>query len=725
MCTTQEKLKHQNHNYHHSSSHTLNLRSLCPPRPPTPNLIQRAYLILVPPRSPTKVPNFCLGLFSMTAPQSSQSYGGLAGSPSIFEIFAQAKKLLALQPRMENRQLRKDIARSQQVRCSSSQISTPSHPTISNDPSKALDLLLPLLVDDTGNGAMLAAVEMPMKIKNLISQLEITPSSMNDSPPSNCVLVAAEPMWNGETTVSVPSIKKEPSGGVSAVQVQSFKMVMSTPTNSNSTNQPRKSNLTSSLQSQHRVLSQLRELDRLAGPNGPREVEPKPEKKPAPPKPKHTECFNCHTLKTPLWRKDPTGNTLCNACGLFYKLHGTTRPLSLKTDVIKKRSSRRPSSTPKTTGQTNPPGSAPSSFPRNTHSMLDFRLRPDSMGSLPIQSQASVFASGVSPALFGNTHNSVGSAHDASSRPKNVPILPKPLYAGSPSTSLATTPVHNGSFSYKSASQAQLSTPSSPYSTSATLEFKRKKSEVSFQEMSDSYGRRAPSLLTMSSSFTNINPSIKRGFLASSFNRRTSLTSVNRKHSYTTTQNVGSSPSTGPFPSNTGYPNLRLASTPQPTTQSSATYFDHPSAPPSFVHPESLPLLQGINALAEDNHSVPSPSSYSSSGQVTARQSFAAPSELANYVGSLKSKTADDMDTDDFFKNYTSLHNDVDDELIPMEHATSLIANMGSRYDIKPPKGQSSLTHGLKGQASQHGGLLHNNCNDANESDLDWLKFEI
>ena len=26
-----------------------------------------------------------------------------------------------------------------------------------------------------------------------------------------------------------------------------------------------------------------------------------------------------------------------NACGLFYKLHGVVRPLSLKTDVIKKR----------------------------------------------------------------------------------------------------------------------------------------------------------------------------------------------------------------------------------------------------------------------------------------------------------------------------------------------------------------------------------------------------
>ncbi|PHZ07314.1 GATA-domain-containing protein, partial [Rhizopus microsporus ATCC 52813] len=48
-------------------------------------------------------------------------------------------------------------------------------------------------------------------------------------------------------------------------------------------------------------------------------------------------CSNCQTTTTPLWRRDPQGLPLCNACGLFYKLHGSVRPLSLKTDVIKKR----------------------------------------------------------------------------------------------------------------------------------------------------------------------------------------------------------------------------------------------------------------------------------------------------------------------------------------------------------------------------------------------------
>lgn len=48
-------------------------------------------------------------------------------------------------------------------------------------------------------------------------------------------------------------------------------------------------------------------------------------------------CTNCGTSNTPSWRRNTEGDPLCNACGLFLKLHGTLRPLSLKTDVIKRR----------------------------------------------------------------------------------------------------------------------------------------------------------------------------------------------------------------------------------------------------------------------------------------------------------------------------------------------------------------------------------------------------
>lgn len=48
-------------------------------------------------------------------------------------------------------------------------------------------------------------------------------------------------------------------------------------------------------------------------------------------------CHNCKTNTMPLWRRDKNGNTLCNACGLFLKLHETSRPINLKTNVIKSR----------------------------------------------------------------------------------------------------------------------------------------------------------------------------------------------------------------------------------------------------------------------------------------------------------------------------------------------------------------------------------------------------
>ncbi len=59
-----------------------------------------------------------------------------------------------------------------------------------------------------------------------------------------------------------------------------------------------------------------------------------------------TTCTNCFTQTTPLWRRNPEGQPLCNACGLFLKLHGVVRPLSLKTDIIKKRNRGGANSTP-------------------------------------------------------------------------------------------------------------------------------------------------------------------------------------------------------------------------------------------------------------------------------------------------------------------------------------------------------------------------------------------
>ncbi|RKO99233.1 hypothetical protein CXG81DRAFT_6934, partial [Caulochytrium protostelioides] len=47
-------------------------------------------------------------------------------------------------------------------------------------------------------------------------------------------------------------------------------------------------------------------------------------------------CVNCQTRTTPLWRRTADG-PCCNACGLYLRQRGAHRPLRLKTDAPRKR----------------------------------------------------------------------------------------------------------------------------------------------------------------------------------------------------------------------------------------------------------------------------------------------------------------------------------------------------------------------------------------------------
>ncbi|KAJ7023147.1 hypothetical protein C8F04DRAFT_1213332 [Mycena alexandri] len=49
------------------------------------------------------------------------------------------------------------------------------------------------------------------------------------------------------------------------------------------------------------------------------------------------ECSHCHTHRTSVWRRSKTGAKLCNACGVYARLRGRDRPLSLRRNKIRPR----------------------------------------------------------------------------------------------------------------------------------------------------------------------------------------------------------------------------------------------------------------------------------------------------------------------------------------------------------------------------------------------------
>uniref|UniRef100_A0A8R1XW96 GATA-type domain-containing protein n=1 Tax=Onchocerca volvulus TaxID=6282 RepID=A0A8R1XW96_ONCVO len=63
----------------------------------------------------------------------------------------------------------------------------------------------------------------------------------------------------------------------------------------------------------------------------------KPKKRQSAQKRTGIECVNCKTNNTTLWRRNSLGQPVCNACGLYHKLHNISRPISMKKDGIQTR----------------------------------------------------------------------------------------------------------------------------------------------------------------------------------------------------------------------------------------------------------------------------------------------------------------------------------------------------------------------------------------------------
>lgn len=63
-----------------------------------------------------------------------------------------------------------------------------------------------------------------------------------------------------------------------------------------------------------------------------------------------TSCVNCKTTTTTLWRRNHNGESVCNACGLYYKLHNVSRPMSMKKEGIQTRNRKLSSKSKKKKG---------------------------------------------------------------------------------------------------------------------------------------------------------------------------------------------------------------------------------------------------------------------------------------------------------------------------------------------------------------------------------------
>ncbi|XP_041080249.1 transcription factor GATA-5-like [Polyodon spathula] len=98
-------------------------------------------------------------------------------------------------------------------------------------------------------------------------------------------------------------------------------------------------------------------------------------------------CTNCHTTTTTLWRRNAEGEPVCNACGLYMKLHGVARPLAMKKESIQTRK-RKPKNLNKCKNSTGSSASSTNSPPLITTSESASTIKSEpNMSASPFSGQ--------------------------------------------------------------------------------------------------------------------------------------------------------------------------------------------------------------------------------------------------------------------------------------------------------------------------------------------------
>jgi hypothetical protein len=108
-------------------------------------------------------------------------------------------------------------------------------------------------------------------------------------------------------------------------------------------------------------------------------------------------CAHCNATDSPLWRRGEKGETLCNACGLYWKHHNTYRPVNV-VDVLEDKSGGRPKQ-------------------QKSRSQRHQKGSPKKTSSLPVDEQ------------LGNPKSSIetGKCKDLRKQPRlRPPLAPKP-----------------------------------------------------------------------------------------------------------------------------------------------------------------------------------------------------------------------------------------------------------------------------------------------------------